>query len=84
MYGTDSDRNPNVLNVERNSNGKRWLNTDYANPDDIWNLDNRIVFRLRCYRYFSPGLLGEFCFRVFPYQPPSMRPIFISCSEILA
>ena len=44
---TDSDGNPNVFNVERNDDGKRWLNTNWVNPNDQWNLDNRLVFRLR-------------------------------------
>ncbi len=44
---SDSDGNPNVFNVKHNDDGDRWLNANYANPNDTWNLDNRIVFRLR-------------------------------------
>ncbi len=50
MYITDSDGNPNVFNVNRNDDGKRWLNTNYANPGNRWNLENEIVFRLcKCF-----------------------------------
>ena len=44
---TDSDGNPNVFHVKRNDDGKSWLNTNWVNPDDEWNLDNEVVFRLR-------------------------------------
>jgi hypothetical protein len=63
IYTTDSDGNPNVFNVKRNDDGKRWLNSNWANPDNRWNLDNRIVFRLRNYVYFSSILSEEFCLR---------------------
>ena len=60
---TDSDGNPNVFNVECNDDGTLWLNTNWVNPDNTWNLDNRIVFRLRNSHHFSPVfLMGEFCF----------------------
>lgn len=47
MHITDSDGNSNVWNVDRNDDGMRWLNANYANPRDRWNLDNVIVFVLR-------------------------------------
>lgn len=54
--------NANVWNVERNDDGKLWLNTDYANPDNEWNLDNELLLRLRkSFHFFSPTT-GEFCF----------------------
>jgi hypothetical protein len=60
---TDSDGNPNVFNVKRNDDGERWLNTNWTNPNDQWNLDNRIVFRLRNSFHFSSDYYsGEFCF----------------------
>jgi|SRR3989338_5558375 len=46
-YITDSDGNPNVFNVKCNDDGTRWLNANWVNPDNEWNLDNEIVFRLR-------------------------------------
>jgi hypothetical protein len=53
LYITDSDGNPNVLNVECNDDGKHWLNANWVNPDNKWNLNNEIVFRLRKHVYFS-------------------------------
>lgn len=55
---TDSDGNPNVFNVKRNDDGEQWLNTNWTNPDNQWNLDNRIVFRLRNLLHFSTPLRG--------------------------
>ena len=43
----DSDGNPNVFNVNRNEDGKEWLNNNWANPTNKWNLDNEFVFHLR-------------------------------------
>jgi len=34
--------NPNVFNVKRNDGGERWLNANYANPSNRWNLENEI------------------------------------------
>ena len=45
---TDSDGNPNVFKVKRNDDTP-WLNSNWANPDNHWNLDNEFVFRLRKY-----------------------------------
>ncbi len=42
-YETDSDGNLKVFNVERNDDGL-WLNSNYANPDNKYNGDNRWVF----------------------------------------
>ena len=42
----DSDGNPNVFKLNRNDDGKQWLNANYANPDDQWNLENEVVFVL--------------------------------------
>ena len=46
VHITDSNGNPNVFYVKRNDDGKRWLNTNWVNPDNEWNLDNEVVFRL--------------------------------------
>lgn len=78
----DSDGNPNVFNVKRNDDGKLWLNTNWTNPDDQWNLDNRIVFRLRNSLHFSPAPTGEFCFITCPCQPPSILPTSSTFSEM--
>jgi hypothetical protein len=45
-HKTDSDGDPNVFKLERNEDGL-WLNDNWTNPDNHWNLDNKIVFRLR-------------------------------------
>jgi hypothetical protein len=59
---TDSDGDLKVFNVERNDDGKQWLNSNYGNPDNFWNSNNRFVFARRKSLYFSPLLTGEFCF----------------------
>lgn len=40
---TNRNGNPNVLNVERNSDDL-WLNSNWDNPDNQWNRDNRWAF----------------------------------------
>lgn len=37
MHITDSDGNPKLFNVERNDDGKRWLNSNWGNADNEWN-----------------------------------------------
>ncbi|MEO6536389.1 MAG: hypothetical protein ABIT47_01745 [Candidatus Paceibacterota bacterium] len=44
---TDSDGRPDVFTVRRISDGGRWLDTGWTDPDGQWDLDDRIVFRLR-------------------------------------
>src|SRR3989344_3026475 len=83
-YITDSDGNPNVFNVKCNDDGTRWLNANWVNPDNEWNLDNEIVFRLRNSLHFSSVRLcdsGEFCFCSCPAQPPSILPMSSSWIE---
>ncbi len=43
----DADGNPNVFELERNDDGKLWLDYDWTKPDDRWSLDDRLSFRLR-------------------------------------
>ena len=43
-YITDSDGNLNVFNVKHDDDGL-WLNSNYSNPDNLWNPDNRWVIR---------------------------------------
>lgn len=83
MYTTDSDSNPFVFYVKRNDD-KPWLNTNWTNSDNRWNLDNEIVFRLRKCVYFSLAPAGEFRFTSCPYQPPSIFPTVSIFSEISA
>ena len=72
---TASDGDPNIFNLKRNDDGNRWLNANYANPDNQWHLDNEMVFCLRKSLYFSPlFLLGEFCFESCPFHPPNIFP----------
>jgi len=44
---TDSSGYPRVFRVERDGDGKPWLNAYWASPDGHWLLDRGIVFRLR-------------------------------------
>lgn len=80
-YISDSDGNPNVFNVERNDNGKLWLDNDWTNPDNRWNLDNRIVFRLRNSLHFSPRSGGAEFLVSCPFHPPSILPTSSIFSE---
>lgn len=77
MYITDSDGNPNVFNVKRNDDGKRWLNANYANPENRWNLDNTIVFALRNSLHSLPVFIGRVSFCTPFIQPPSILPIWL-------
>ena len=56
-HATDSDGDLNVFNVERNDDGSQWLNSNYDNPDNVWNADNRWVFLRR--NSFISLLLGR-------------------------
>lgn len=42
-----SDGYPRVFSVGRDDGGGRWLNAFWTNPSRAWDLDDRIVFRLR-------------------------------------
>lgn len=48
----NSDGNPNLLNVDRNDNGRR-LNTNYDKPDNKWNRNNGFAFVLSQLSSFS-------------------------------
>ena len=61
-YITDSDGNLNVFNVERDHD-EQWLNTNWFNPQNTWDDDNRFVFvRPRNYQDFSPSTAESFVF----------------------
>ncbi len=71
-----------AFNVNRNSDGKRWLNANDNDPDNVWNSDNRFVWVRRNSLHFSPCFcLGEFLFTRLPLQPPKFLPISSSFSE---
>jgi len=83
-HNPDSDDNPNVFDVKRNDDGTLWLNNDWTNPDNRWNLDNRIVFRLRySLRFSSVNYLlwrGSFAFSAARSIRPASclsRPFFL-------
>lgn len=58
LYITDLDGNLNVFNVEHDDDG-RWLNTNWFNPQNVWNPHDRWVFaRSRNSFYFPPPLGG--------------------------
>ncbi len=40
----DSDGNPNVLNANRNDDG-RWVNANWNNPDNRWNVNGASAFQ---------------------------------------
>ena len=61
LYITDSDGDLNVFNVERNSDSL-WLNTNYGNPDNFWNGDNRFFFSVANYFISIPLLRESFVF----------------------
>jgi len=46
-YKTDSDGNPKVFNVNRNNDGKFWLNSNNGQADNKWNANNQWVFVCR-------------------------------------
>ena len=58
-----SDGNPNLLNANRNDDG-RWLNTYWDNPDNRWNRDNGFAFAVSQLSSF----LSNFCWRVLFYK----------------
>mgnify|MGYP001608684056 FL=1 len=63
-YGTDSDGDLKVFYVERD-NDEQWLNTNYGNPDNLFNPDNHVVFLVpRNYLDFSPPSAESFVFLV--------------------
>ena len=53
LHITDRNGNPNVFNLEHNDNGL-WLNNNWTNPTNKWNLDNELMFRLRKYFFTAP------------------------------
>ena len=69
LYKTDSNGNPNVFNVEHNSDD-RWLNANNGNANNFWNPENRWVFVRRKSFCFSPRFLsGRVLFLDLPHPP---------------
>ena len=62
----------------------RWndeRNVDVNRNDNRWNRNYRFG-GVRNSLYFSPDfLLGEFCFKTWPFQPPSILPISFTFSD---
>lgn len=55
-----SDGNPNVLNANRNDDG-RWVNTYWDNPDNHWNTNGAFAFPVSANLFISPPhLRGSF------------------------
>lgn len=58
----DSDGDLNVFNVNRNDDGF-WLDNNWTNPSNRWNLDNEFVFRLRkCFLFLPRSQIAVFLF----------------------
>jgi len=57
----DSDGDPNLLELNRNDDG-RWLNANYDRPDDGWNRDNGFAFVVPQAESFLPRYGGEVLF----------------------
>ena len=43
LYIIDSDGYLRVFSVEHNDNGQ-WLNSNYDNPENVWNADEQWLF----------------------------------------
>ena len=81
-YGTDSDDDLKVFNIEHDDNGQ-WLNSNNGHPNTLYNPDNQFVCVLpRNYPRFSPPAAESFCSCF--NQPPSCLPSSSSCLEIIA
>jgi hypothetical protein len=79
LHVTDSDGDLNLFNVEHNDNGL-WLNTNYGDPDNFWNPDNRFVFVRRNSLCFPVEMAGFFYLN-WRLQPPIILPISFKLSE---
>ena len=66
----DADGNPNAFNVEHNDDG-RWLNNNWAKPENQWNPDNKFLFRLRNSVLFRHLLVAVFLIWLFKILFPT-------------
>ena len=66
LYTIDLDGNRKLFNVNRNDDGKQYLNGNNGNPDNVWDADARFVFRRRNSLSFfiSPSVI---CWRSFVF-----------------
>ena len=62
----DSDGDLNVFNVNRDDGGF-WLDNNWTNHSNRWNLDNEFVFRLRKRFLFPRSQITVFLFRALSY-----------------
>ena len=53
LHKTDSDGNLKVFNVEHDENDQ-WLHSNYDNPENFWDSNNRCVFARRKSLHLSP------------------------------
>jgi len=65
-----------VFKVNRDD-GERWLDTNWDDPDNRWNGDNRFVFLRRKSFHFSPAFAGEFCFLKCDLISPAGRLYYV-------
>jgi len=72
LHISDSDGDLNLFNVERNDDGL-WLNTNYGNPDNFWDPDDRFVCVRRNSLYFPLLEAGFFIKIVFASHPAFYR-----------
>ena len=77
LYITDSDGNLKLFNVNHDDNG-RWLNSNYGNPENVWNGDNQFVF---CYSLHSPPQCGGVSFYSCLINPPKIFPTSFNLFE---
>ncbi len=81
---SDSDGNSQNFNVNRDDNGKRYLNYNWYHPDNHFSSDNSFLFARKyffpqlCYGlwFFLSGLLRLF------FHPPVIFPISFSFKDI--
>lgn len=57
-----SDGNPNVLNANRNDDG-RWLNANWDDPQNRWNDNGAFAFLVSATLFISPPARGSFVSR---------------------
>lgn len=71
----NSDGNPNLLNANRNDDG-RWLNANWNDPDDRWNRDNGFAFVVSQISLFLSQFRGRVLFCKLPVPTAEHFPGF--------
>ncbi|MFH1286680.1 MAG: reverse transcriptase domain-containing protein [Candidatus Magasanikbacteria bacterium] len=77
---SDSEGYPAVFHVGYYGS-ELWLNSNYGNPDNVWNSNNRWVFVRPRKSLHSPIFLSGFSFYLL-IHPPSIRPTSCNFFEI--